>query len=180
MHTRALTFKEHAWAVAKEILHIGFFVFLLSLSAHMRVYLPFSPVPVTFQTFVVFVSVVFLGKRSFKALAAYLILGVAGAHVFSSGAGFAYLAGPTGGYIMGFFLAGLALVKLLPLRKSLSWYILSFLIADMIILASGSLWLSMSLKVSLGRALTLGALPFIYGDTLKVVLAALIARLARQ
>ena len=132
------------------------------------------------QTFVVFLSVVFLGKRAIAALAVYLTLGLAGFNVFSSGAGFAYLAGPTGGYIMGFFLAAFALIALLSARKGLSWYLFSFLIADILILISGSLWLTFTLKVSFGRALTLGALPFLYGDTLKVILAALIARLARQ
>ena len=92
-----------------------------------------------------------------------------------------------GGFSMGFFsittsgfLAAFALIALLSARKGLSWYLFSFLIADILILISGSLWLTFTLKVSFGRALTLGALPFLYGDTLKVILAALIARLARQ
>ena len=181
MHTkaRALTFKEIALSLVREIVPIGLFVFLFALAAHIRLYLPFSPVPVTFQTFVVFLSVVFVGKRAIAALAAYLILGLAGLNVFSSGAGFSYLVGPTGGYIIGFFLAALLLIKTLPLQRTLFWYILSFVAADALILISGSLWLTLTMKVSFGQALTLGALPFIYGDTLKIILAALIARLAR-
>ena len=51
MHTkaRALTFKEIALSLVREIVPIGLFVFLFALAAHIRLYLPFSPVPVTFH-----------------------------------------------------------------------------------------------------------------------------------
>ncbi|MFC1514754.1 biotin transporter BioY [Candidatus Omnitrophota bacterium] len=177
MHTKALNLSRSA--VLKEVAKTGAFILGLALAARIKVYLPFSPVPMTLQTLVVFLSAVSLGRRTFVMLGAYLALGVLGAPVFSGGLGLAYLAGPTGGYIAGFFLASALLVKVLPLQKNLAWYILSFLAADLIILALGSLWLTLTLRMSLVHALAVGALPFIYGDSLKIALAALITNFVK-
>ena len=60
MQTKALSLKKIRTLLLKDVLSISLFVFLLSISAKVRVYFPYSPVPVTFQTLVVFLSVSFL------------------------------------------------------------------------------------------------------------------------
>ena len=80
-------------------------VAILSLSAHFKV--PFYPVPMTLQTLVVLLIGMSYGLHLGGAtILSYLLLGAFGAPVFSGGVGFVYLIGPTGGYLVGFFVAG--------------------------------------------------------------------------
>lgn len=89
---------------------------LLAISAKIQV--PFYPVPMTMQTFAVLVIGMAYGWRLGGAtVLLYLAEGAAGMPVFASGAGLAYLAGPTGGYLVG-FLASAVLVGFLADRKS--------------------------------------------------------------
>ena len=77
--------------------------FLIALSAKVQILLPFSPVPITGQTFAVLMIGALLGaRRGSLAVLAYLIQGAAGMPVFAFGGGFAILLGPTGGYLIGF------------------------------------------------------------------------------
>jgi biotin transport system substrate-specific component len=80
----------------------------LLLAASARVQVPFWPVPMTMQTFVVLGIGAACGARLAGAtLATYLAQGALGLPVFASGAGLAYMAGPTGGYLLGFLLAAI-------------------------------------------------------------------------
>ena len=80
---------------------------LLTLSAKIQV--PFWPVPMTMQTFVVLVLGVAYGWRLAGAtVLLYLAQGALGLPVFAAGGGLAYMAGPTGGYLVGFLLAAVA------------------------------------------------------------------------
>lgn len=83
------------------------FTMLMVLSANIFVYLPFSPVPLTFQVLTVLLSSIILGgKWALFSQASYLFLGLAGLPVFSGFKnGIAALTGPTGGYIIGFLAA---------------------------------------------------------------------------
>ncbi|SVD67877.1 uncharacterized protein METZ01_LOCUS420731, partial [marine metagenome] len=77
---------------------------LLAISAKVQV--PFWPVPMTMQTFVVLLLGIAYGPRLGVATGAlYLLEGAVGLPVFAQGAGMAYLVGPTGGYLFGFVLA---------------------------------------------------------------------------
>jgi biotin transport system substrate-specific component len=79
---------------------------LLTISAKIQV--PFWPVPMTIQTFVVLVLGVAYGWRLAGAtVLLYLAQGALGLPVFAAGGGLAYMAGPTGGYLVGFLLAAL-------------------------------------------------------------------------
>ena len=88
---------------------IGLFCFIIltALGAYVRIPLPFTPVPITLQTFFVLLSGAVLGRKWGSASQmGYLLLGIVGLPVFAgAGAGFAYLFGPTGGYIIGFIVA---------------------------------------------------------------------------
>lgn len=180
MYVKTLSLKN-SWAIAlRDVLKMGLFVLLLSLSSRIRIYLPYSPVPVTFQTLVVYLSAVFLGARAFYPLLSYIALGIFGAPVFSAGAGLVYLLGPTGGYILGFLLASIILIRMLPFKKNILWYFFCFCLADAAILMMGTLWIILVMRVSLAEAVSLGILPFVYGDCLKIILATLITRIIRN
>jgi len=79
---------------------------LIALSAQVRFPLPFSPVPVTGQTFAVLLVAAALGRLGLASVIAYLVEGAIGLPVFAGGAfGVATMVGPTGGYLIGFALA---------------------------------------------------------------------------
>ncbi len=154
----------------------GVFVFIVltSLSGFVRIPLVFTPVPLTLQTFFVLLSGAFLGRRlGAVSQVGYLLLGVAGLPVFSkAGSGFAYLAGPTAGYMFGFVAASFLLGRLLPPVKSFAGACVVFIAADMLILGMGSAWLAMTSGCGFAQAFLLGCAPFIIGDVVKASCAA--------
>lgn len=150
------------------------FVVLTTLSAFVRIPLPFTPVPLTLQTFFVLLSGALLGwKLGLFAQGLYLLLGLTGLQVFTGlGSGTLYLLGPTGGYIFGFLLAAFFTGSLFTKEKPrVATIFFKFLCCDFIILLSGMLWLKIVLSCSLNQAFLLGFLPFVFGDILKVILA---------
>lgn len=144
----------------------------LAVSAHVKI--PFYPVPLTMQTLVVLLIGMAYGSRLGGAtVLAYLGAGAAGAPVFASGAGILYFAGPTGGYLAGFFIATIVLGFLAERGWARSFVTTAFsmLIGIAIIYACGVTWLSQ--LIGLDKAVSIGILPFLYGDALKLVIASL-------
>jgi biotin transport system substrate-specific component len=107
----------------------------------------------------------------------YIALGALGLPVFAGGAsGIAYLSGATLDYLVG-FVAAAAIVGLLAergLERSVRTSLLPFLLGTIIIYALGVAWLSLVLG-SLSQAMAAGVVPFLVGDALKLVAAALIS-----
>ncbi len=146
---------------------------LIGLSAQVKLLLPFSPVPVTGQTFAVLILGALLGARR-GALAAilYIAQGAAGLPVFAAGLGPAALIGPTGGYLIGFVPAAWLTGKLAELgwNKKVHTTILAMLLGNIVIYTFGVSWLA--LLTGFKTALTAGLYPFLAGDVLKILLAA--------
>jgi len=147
---------------------------LIALAAQVRIPLPFSPVPVTGQTFAVLLVAAALGRLGLASVIAYLIEGAVGLPVFQGGTfGVATIVGPTGGYLIGFALAA-ALVGSAAERgwdRHLATALAAMLLGEVAIYACGLAWLArFPLPVPLVEA---GLLPFIPGDVVKMVLAAL-------
>jgi biotin transport system substrate-specific component len=141
--------------------------------------IPLPPVPITAQTFFLNVSAVLLGGQ-LGALSQfiYVMLGVVGIPVFAGGkAGLGVIFGPTGGYLLGFIIAAFVIGMISRMKKSagIFWNIFSMLIGMLIIYLLGSLQLSLVAKMSFQKALTIGVLPFIPGDVIKILLAAIIS-----
>src|SRR5262245_26530589 len=146
-----------------------------ALAAQIAIPVPWSPVPVTGQTFAVLLSGAVLGaRRAFLAQALYLIEGACGLPVFAGGAaGLAILAGPTGGYLAAFPLAA-AVTGALAQRgwdRRVVTMFGAMLLGSVVIFAVRLLQLSRFLPA----AEVLGArlLPFIPGDLVKSALASL-------
>lgn len=166
---------------------IVFFALLTVLSAYGEVRLPFTPVPITFQTLVVSLSGVLLGAYMGAASQAlYLLAGALGAPVFSGGdAGFGHLMGPTGGYLLAFPLAA-AVTGWLAARVREDRTLLDALrlgvaifLGTVVIFAGGAAQLGL-LTGDFDSAVRLGVLPFLVGDVVKVGVALLIARRIRR
>ena len=160
-----------AWQVALVVAAAA----LLALAAQVQVRLPFSPVPVTGQTFVVLLSGAALGARLGPAsVALYVVGGAAGLPIFAGGAaGVARLTGPTGGYLVGFIVAAYVVGALAERGwdRRLWSAMLAMLAGEVAIYVFGLAWLA-RFPVAAG-VLDAGLYPFIPGDLYKLVLAAL-------
>jgi biotin transport system substrate-specific component len=148
---------------------------LLTLSAKVQV--PFYPVPMTMQTFVVLVIGMAFGWRLGAAtVLLYLAEGALGLPVFAgtpaNGIGLAYMAGPTGGYLIGFAVSA-AIVGYLGERgwdRKLSTTLAAMVIGTALIFVFGYLWLAQ--LIGLEKAFQFGVLPFIWAAVFKIALAA--------
>ena len=156
------------------LLVVGGSLFVAGM-AQVRIPLPFSPVPITGQTFAVLLVGATLGsRRGAASLLLYLILGLLGLPIFAAGAsGLAYLSGPTGGYLVGFIISA-SLVGLLAARgmdRRIPSALLAFLAGEVVIYLCGVAWLSLFLGIQ--RAIVAGLLPFLIGDAIKLAAAGL-------
>jgi biotin transport system substrate-specific component len=156
-----------------EIPLLAGFNLVLVLSSYLAFNLPFSPVPITGQTFAVLVIGMTLGRaRGTAVVLAYLVEGACGLPVFAGGlAGLPYLFGPTGGYLIGFVAATYAMGYLAERgwHKSL-WKALPAMIAgEIVIYACGLAWLAHF--VPNGALIATGLLPFLPGAAFKIAAA---------
>ena len=149
---------------------------LIGLCAHAKVWLPFSPVPVTGQTFAVLMIGALLGaRRGCLAVLAYIIEGAAGLPVFAVGVGSAVLLGPTGGYLFGFIPAAYITGRLAEKGwdRRIGTTVLAMVFGNLAILTFGLFWLCCLTGFNT-TVLTLGLYPFIFGDLIKIILAAIL------
>jgi biotin transport system substrate-specific component len=155
---------------------------IVALAAQVSIPLPFTPVPITGQTFAVVLVGASLGAvRGFSSLLLYWLVGLAGAPVYSDQlSGWETFVGPTGGYIVGFMIAA-ALTGWLAERKwdrRLSSSVAAMLTGNVAIYVPGLLWLAHSIGTDLAGTLEAGLYPFVVGDLIKLYLAGALLPLA--
>jgi biotin transport system substrate-specific component len=174
-------------AVKKISLTLGFAI-VIALLAQLRVFIPGTPVPITMQTLGVLLAGVVMGRNwgGFSVLL-YVGLGAAGLPVFNGwSGGMAHLAGPTGGYLIGFVLAAMAVgyftekyawARTVPGLVGLMVFaaILCVYLPGLVFL---KFWSGLMMGQSLGwyEIVMMGALPFIAGDLVKAGIAVVAAR----
>lgn len=149
---------------------------LVGLSAQLVIKLPFTPVPITGQTFAVLFGGMAAGTRRGSAgMMVYLLAGLLGVPWFAAGGGgLSQLSAPSLGYIVGF----------IPAAALLGWLagrgidhrplgvIAALVLANAVIYLFGATWLAIRLHLGAGQAVSLGVSPFLIGDALKAVVAA--------
>jgi len=149
---------------------------LVAALAQIEILLPFTPVPITGQTFGVLIIGAALGsKRGAASLILYLVEGAIGLPFFAGGAsGLNVLTGATAGYLVGFVVAAyvIGLLAERGLERQVRTSIIPFIVGTFIIYLFGVAWLGFALK-SFSEAIALGLIPFLIGDTIKLILAAL-------
>lgn len=173
--TLSTRYLPHIAPWLRNLFLITFGALVVAALAQIRIPLPFTPVPLTGQTFAVLLVGAALGsKRGAASLALYIALGAIGLPFFAGGAsGLAYLSGPTLGYLVGFVAAAYAVGRLAErgLERSVRTSLVPFVIGTLVIYIFGAGWLAILFGVE--KALTLGILPFLVGDAIKMVLATL-------
>jgi biotin transport system substrate-specific component len=160
----------------RGMVYASLFGALTAVGAYIVIPLP--PVPVTLQTLFLGLAGTLLGSRlGALSQTVYVLLGVIGLPVFAGGkAGLGVLIGPTGGYLVGFIAAAFVIGKLASLknRPGFAWLCLSLAAGAMVVYILGVLQLSITARLAPAKALAVGVLPFLPGDAVKIVLAALI------
>ncbi len=164
---------------------VAAFVVMTALGAHVRIPLPWTPVPITLQTFFVQLAGATLGPTLGAACqAVYLLAGVAGFPVFAGGESglFHLLRGVTTGYLIGFVAAAVLVGRLVRLRSEpgFLWILGSMAAGSLVVYTCGVSWLKWSLGLSLSNAIAKGMLPFLVGDVVKTCAAAGLFRSYRR
>lgn len=154
------------------------FALLTALAAQITFPLPWTPVPVTGQTFAVLLTGAALGwRRGAAAQLLYVALGAVGLPFYAEGAsGWEAATGATGGYLLGFVLTA-ALVGALAERRqdrSVLTSVPAMLAGTALTYLCGVTWLAHSLGVDAATAMELGLIPFVIGDAVKLAAAGLV------
>jgi biotin transport system substrate-specific component len=148
------------------------------LSALVVIPIPGNPVPITGQTFGVLLVGGALGfRRGLTAVLLYVLLGVVGLPFFAEGkSGLTIVFGASGGYLLGFILAGALVGRLAELGwdRHLAGAVGAMAIGNALIYVVGLPWLAYMTHSDAATAVKLGLVPFILGDVLKLVLAAVL------
>lgn len=161
--------------VRREFLvQVAFWNLSFILFSQISIPLPFSPVPITLQTFILLLCVLYMGKNAYIPVLLYVLEGILGLPVFAGWTGgIAKILGPTGGYILGFIVSSVIAGYIWDiLKKNVLNAIIVGILMHIVIYILGVFQLS--LFVGVENSVKLGILPFIIGDAFKVVFAALI------
>lgn len=161
---------------------------LLALCAHIAIPLPWTPVPITGQTFGVLLVAVLLGaRRGALTLGLYLLEGIAGLPVFQPYGlpGAARFGGPTAGFLLAYPIAAFSAGWLVERGASKAAPLLAgaLFCGEMVIFAGGCAWLAIAMHLGWSAAFHQGAQPFIAGEIIKLALVVAAVRgveLARQ
>jgi len=158
--------------IAQIALVLGGAAFV-GIAAQIAIPLPFTPVPLTLQTFAVLLVGAALGSlRGVLSMGLYALMGVVGVPWFAEGSsGFS---SASFGYILGFILAAFIVGRLAEHGASTTAFRSAGLmvIGNIAIYAVGVIWLKFAISVDWATALSLGVIPFLIGDALKIALAA--------
>jgi biotin transport system substrate-specific component len=151
----------------------------IALTISAKIKIPFYPVPMTMQTFVVLFIGISLGyKIALTTIGLYLLEGIAGLPVFSNspekGVGLVYFTGPTMGYLIG-FLSACYLASKVKVEDNFFVVLLKLIIATSTIYILGIIWLGTLIGWD-KPIFTLGAKPFLLAEIFKIMILALITK----
>lgn len=161
----------------KQMVLIALMTAVTCVLGPLSIPLPFSPVPISLTNFAIFLAIFVLGmKNGTISFIIYLLLGAVGVPVFSSfRGGLQVLAGPTGGYLIGFI--SLALIMGFALDhfdRKLVPTIIGMIIGMAVCYAFGTVWLAKLLSLSFKEGLMMGVIPYLAGDVAKIIIAAIV------
>lgn len=145
----------------------------VGLAAQIAIPLPFTPVPLTLQTFAVLLTAAALGSmRGVMSMVLYAALGVIGVPWFAQGSsGFS---APSFGYIIGFIVAAAVVGRIAEsgATRTVGRTTLLMISGNAIIYAVGVTWLALTIHTGAAEAISLGLVPFVLGDAIKIAAAA--------
>ncbi len=151
----------------------------LALTISAKIKIPFYPVPMTMQTFVVlFLGIIFGYKLALATVGLYLVEGILGLPVFSNspekGVGLVYFTGPTMGYLIGFLFAAF-FAGYLNFKTNILFVFIKLIVSVSFIYLFGLLWLGLLIGWD-KPVFKLGALPFLYAELFKILLLTILTK----
>lgn len=152
---------------------------LTALGAQIAV--PIGPVPIVLTNLFVLLSGLLLGShRAAAAIGLYVLLGAMGLPVFAQfKGGLAHLAGPTGGYLVGFVFSAWITGFLSSAWSHRTADVAAVIVGTLVVYALGVPWLKVVTGMTWSKAVTVGMFPFLFGDGIKAATAVLLARSVR-
>lgn len=170
------TTKNTTENTTRRMVTIALITAITCILAPLSVPIPISPVPITLTNLVLFISVfVMEWKDALLSYVIYLLIGLAGLPVFSGfSGGLAKIAGPTGGYLIGFvfliLIAGIIIHKA-PRQKLPA--VIGMTLGMAVTYLFGTVWLAVQMELSFTAALSAGVLPYLPGDIIKIIIASI-------
>ncbi|MEA1895770.1 MAG: biotin transporter BioY [Euryarchaeota archaeon] len=170
----------HEQTSVRPMIYASMFAALTAIGAFIRIPIPASPVPITLQVFFVLLAGLLLGSKwAGMSMIVYVMLGIIGFPVFSGGlSGIGVLLGPTGGYLIGFipaaFVTGLVTETF---GRSTFSAICAMITGIAAIYLLGAFQLSVVSGLSIPQSVVIGVIPFLIGDSIKLVAALIVSRL---
>ncbi len=156
---------------------ISLFAALTAVGAFISI--PLYPVPLSLQTLFTLLAGMTLGSvMGTSSQIIYVLLGVIGLPVFAGfKAGIGILFGPTGGFLFGFIISAYVIGRIIETikEKNIFYYLLAGFAGTVIIYFIGVTQLSLVTGIGIKKAITVGMLPFLPGDILKIIAASFIA-----
>ena len=155
-----------------KVSNLGLYLLgIILLSVSSKISIPFYPVPMTLQTFVVYFIAASMGMVGFYSTISYVALGLMGLPIFAAGGGMGYVISPTFGFLEGMIWASfvIAYISNNLFNKNIFQLIFAILIGAFIIFFCGIIHLTG--YIGLEKALAAGLYPFIYSEFLKIALA---------
>ncbi len=177
------TTENTAKSTTKRMVTIALVTAITCILAPLSVPIPISPVPITLTNLVLFISFFVLEwKDALLSYIIYILIGLAGLPVFSGfSGGIAKLAGPTGGYLIGFvfliLIAGI-IIDRFPHRKLPA--IIGMVLGMAVTYLFGTVWLAVQMELSFTAALSVGAFPYLPGDAAKIMIAVIVGPLLQR
>ena len=161
----------------RQMTLISLFATLTVVGAFISI--PLYPVPLTLQTLFTLLAGMTLGSvMGASSQVIYVLLGVVGLPVFAGfKAGIGILFGPTGGFLFGFIISAYVIGRIIETikEKNIFYYLVAGLIGTIILYIVGITQLSLVTGIGIKKAITVGMLPFLPGDILKIIAASFIA-----
>ena len=167
--------------LTQKVLKIFFIIFLgtIALTVSAKLKIPFYPVPMTMQTFVVlFLGIAFGYKIGLATVSVYLLEGIIGIPVFSNspekGVGLIYFTGPTMGYLIG-FLSAVFFTGYLDFKNNIFVIFYKLILSVSTIYLFGVLWLGNLIGWD-KPIFELGVAPFLYAELFKICLLTVLTK----
>lgn len=167
----------------KDLTMIGLMAALTCILGPLSVSLPFTPVPISFTNLAIYFTVMVIGwKKGTISYLIYLLLGAVGLPVFSAfSGGIAKLAGPTGGYLIGFIF--LALISGFFVEKSHGnpmMCVIGMILGTAVTYLFGTVWLCQQMHLTFVQGLYAGVIPYLPGDAVKIAAGVVVGSTVRK
>ena len=159
----------------QDLTLIALMAALTCILGPMSITLPFTPVPISFTNLVIYFAVMVIGmKRGTISYLVYLLIGAVGLPVFSGfSGGLAKLAGPTGGYLVGF-------IFLEKFSGNIVMAVIGMVLGTAVTYAFGTIWLCAQMHLTFVQGLYAGVIPYLPGDAAKIVIAIIVGSAVKK